>query len=198
MLAFPRARPIRPKVRTATVVSLLGLLAIAYACGRAPAPSQPDEPAAEPPAAEPQETAQAETPAEPPPVEPAPAEPAPVEASPEAAAPPETTPPPDVAPPDPVAVENPVPVEDPQEIVVELDAAQRAALAAQAERDLALAVQVLRDAQLRELSAQEQETLATVEGLVAAARDALAASDVQGAANLANKAKLLAAELTAK
>jgi hypothetical protein len=173
------------------VASLVALLASAHACGRAPSPAQPDEPAAEPVAVEPepepevQENASAETPAEP-----APAEPAPEVATP--------TPPPDVAPPDPVAVENPVPVEEAQEIVVELDDAQRAALAAQADRDLTLAVGVLRDAQLRELSAQEQETFATVEGLVAAARDAITASDVQGAANLANKAKLLAAELAAK
>jgi hypothetical protein len=188
MQALSGARPASGRI--VIVAGLTGLLAIAPGCGRAPAPSQPDEPAAgiaavEAPAAEPAAP-------EPAPVEPVPAEPAPT-----AAAPPEA-PPPDVAPPDPVAVENPVPVEEAQEIVVELDDAQRAALATQAERDLALAVQDVRDAQLRTLSAQELETLATVEGLVAAARDKLAADDIQAAANLANKAKLLAAELAAR
>ncbi|MGH2571619.1 MAG: hypothetical protein ACRDGR_10355, partial [bacterium] len=146
-------------------------------------PSQPDAPAEEPKAAEPAATE--------------PVEPAPAQTEPEVVAQPET-PPADVAPPEAVAVENPGVVEEPQEIVVELDEAQRAELAAGVERDLRIAVDAVREAQLRELSAEQQETLATVEELAAAARNAVAADDIQAAANLANKAKLLAAELAAK
>jgi hypothetical protein len=190
MQAFPGARPAR--IRPVTVAGLVavGFLALAVACGRAPAPSELDEPAEEPKATEPPA-------AEPAPAEPEAVEPEAVEPEPAVVAQPET-PPANVAPPAPVAVENPVPVEETQEIVVELDETQRASLAADAERDLRLAVDAVRDAQLRSLSAEQQETLATVEGLVAAARDALAADDIQAAANLANKAKLLSAELAAE
>jgi len=99
--------------------------------------------------------------------------------------------------PDPVAKASGGRVEESPEISVDLDEGKQATLAAAAERDLQEAVKVARAAQTRALSPEKLETLATVEGLVAAARDALTASDVQAAATLANKAKLLAAELAA-
>jgi hypothetical protein len=89
------------------------------------------------------------------------------------------------------------PLDEAQEILVDLDDEERQTLTSNAQRDLREAEQSIRDAERRVLSAENRETLATVEGLLAAARDAFAEHDIQAAATLAHKARLLASELTA-
>jgi hypothetical protein len=174
---------VRRHRRALTGTVTVAALAAVVGCSRAPAPVEIDEPA--PDVVEEVEPVVAD----PPPAEP--------EIEDAASVPDEEPLPTDEPLPDPVAGEVGEPAGETQEIVVDLDADQKATLAADAERNLQEAVQVVRAAQTRQLSPEKLETLATVEGLVAAARDALTAGDIQAAATLANKAKLIAAELAA-
>ena len=150
------------------LVALALLAVVAAGCSFAPAaPSHPDEG----PAAEPEATA----------TEPAPPEPVPIE------------PPPPV----PVASEPKptAPAEESHEVSVEIDDEQRATLTSSAARDLEEAERAIRSARARPLSAAGREKVATIEGLVAAARDATKNGDLPAAAALAHKARLLAQEL---
>lgn len=81
------------------------------------------------------------------------------------------------------------------EVTVELNEAQKAELRTQAQRDLAETERILSALDRGNLSADQQEKLHSVEGLLAAARAAGEKDDVTAMANLARKARLLAGEL---
>jgi hypothetical protein len=90
-------------------------------------------------------------------------------------------------------VETPPPT--PPKVAVEMDPSERKRLESQARADLASVERALLAASSRPRDHDSNETVATIRGLMDAARSALAESDVQAAATLAHKARLLADEL---
>jgi len=85
---------------------------------------------------------------------------------------------------------------DARAILVDLPAADRRELERAARRNLAAADSLARGAQYRALGPLDREKLETSLGLVRQAEDALRRGDLRAAANLAYKARLLAAETT--
>jgi hypothetical protein len=81
-----------------------------------------------------------------------------------------------------------------QEVGVELDAATKADLAAQTRKDLDEAERLVRTLASGELSADRRERVATVDSMITSARAALD-TDLEAAAALARKARLLAEEI---
>jgi hypothetical protein len=77
---------------------------------------------------------------------------------------------------------------------VELNAGQRANLAAQASKDLDAAQHAIQTLPRQNVPAARLQKIETVEGLIHAARAAYD-SDIEAAASLAHKARLLATEL---
>jgi hypothetical protein len=101
-----------------------------------------------------------------------------------------------VAPPEPTPADPPPAIAPEQEVGVELDAARRADLAAQATKDLEEAQHAIQTFPRESVNPERLQKIETVESLIQAARAAYD-SDVEAAAALAHKARLLAAELGA-
>jgi hypothetical protein len=83
-------------------------------------------------------------------------------------------------------------------VSVDLPASARARLEAEARRNMAAADSLAADLGRHHLPAHDREKLDTAHGLVRQAREALRRGDLQAAANLAHKARLLAAEVAQK
>lgn len=81
-------------------------------------------------------------------------------------------------------------------VSVELGGVERTRLSAETRRNLAEAERAVLAAKEETADAGALERLRTVEGLIAQARAAYQANDVEGASRLAHKARLLAADLS--
>ena len=104
-----------------------------------------------------------------------------------------TVPPP--KPPVVIVPPEPPPPAPEAELRLELSEEEKAALSAQAARDLDETERLIGGLDRARLTAEELEKLQTVESLVAAAKAAEEKGDIPGRANLARKARLLAEEL---
>jgi hypothetical protein len=127
----------------------------------------------------------------PPPVPPAPARPVP----PAAAVPP---PPPAVVPPPPIQSPPPAPAPAPPPRVLapQVSSEDERRIQTEAQRRIERAERLVRQIDLRRLATDQQENLLTVQSFLAKAREALTERDVERALTLADKAYLLADQLT--
>lgn len=110
--------------------------------------------------------------------------------------PPVVTPPPPTAPappppPSPPARKEPPPVLSPQ-----VTSAEELRLTQQARSRIEGAERLVVQIELRRLAREEQDTIATIKDFLAKSKEAMAARDVQRAFNLADKAHILAEDLS--